>query len=753
MPRFVLEIGTEEIPPRFFPPALAQLYADGDTMFKRARLVAPDLPADRYLRVYGTPRRLVLIAEQLAAQQAASTREERGPAARVAFDADGKPTKAALGFARKHNIAADDLVPKDTDQGKYVFAIVHDPELPAKDALAPLLPELISGLSFPKSMRWGTGKLRFGRPIRWLLALVDDQVVEFQLEGLHSGRETRGHPVLADGILEIADAERYEEALRKRHVIVDPGERLNLLNDQLLDISQSLEGRVAYIDMPGSGSLLPELIAEPDRFSDALGRDLALQTTFLVEYPTAACGSFDPSFARLPREVLVEEMEHVQSYFPLENAQGDLLPKFIAVRDGGSEHLDGVLKGWQSVLRAKLIDADFFYREDLKRPLADRVEDLRGVVFHEKLGTMHDKVARVRAVATDLAKQMGLAAQHTEWLLKAAHLCKADLTTAMVTELSDLQGEMGGVYAKENREPEEVWKAIRDHYRPRYAEDEAPGTEHDPSGTEDDPPLTTIGTFLAIADKIDTVTSYFAVGIRPSGSADPLGLRREAAGIVKCMSIGRLKDAQMDRDFLHLSLTPLAEAALRQLDRQVSLSRSKEEIIAEVIGFLRQRLETHLRDGGLRYDLAQAALAVGSDMIRDAARRAWALQNVARQQPDFLPIVIASTRVSNILKGVELNEDEKKNGPDDGLFDHPTERALWEAYLKVKPEAERQADEGEYEAFFGTVGTLRGLIDRFFDDVLVMHENPAIRRNRLALCWQLTQLFRRLADFSLIVQT
>jgi len=501
MPRFVLEIGTEEIPPRFFPPALAQLREDGATMLQRARLSFGEV------KVYGTPRRLVLIAEGLAQRQEARKREERGPAARVAFDEDGKPTKAALGFARRHGVSPDQLEVRDTDQGEYVFAVIQEPALPAKEALAPLLPGLISGLSFPKTMRWGTGKLRFARPIRWLLALVDDEVVEFEFNGLESGRLTRGHPVLADGMFEVSSAGDYESVLKDRFVLVDPDERRAQIREQVDASAQ----------------------AESARLVDG---DLVEETAFLVEWPTAECGNFDVAFLRLPRAVLIQEMQHVQSYFPLEDHAGDLLPKFIAVRDGGEQHFDTVLRGWESVLRAKLIDASYFYEQDLKTPLASRVDDLQGVVFQEKLGTMYDKANRVRKVAAVAADEAGLSEEEAKALDRAALLCKADLTTAMVAELSTLQGLIGREYALASGESKEVADAIGEHYRPRQAGDDIPHTK--------------LGRLLAVGDKIDTLAALFCIGVVPTGSADPFGLRREAYGVLNI-----LVTANHNRWFLH----------------------------------------------------------------------------------------------------------------------------------------------------------------------------------------------------------
>jgi len=693
MPRFVLEIGTEELPPRYFPPALSQLKSDGEAMLERARLSFRP-PAI----VYGTPRRLVLIAEDMAAVQAPAIREERGPAAKVAFDAEGRPTKAAAGFALRHGIAPEDLVRRQTDQGEYVFAVIQEPEAPAKDALATLLSGLITGLSFPKSMRWGAGTFRFGRPICWILALVDDEVVAFSLAELTSGRLTRGHPTLADGMFEVTSAGDYERALEERFVIVEPEKRKAEIERQLRSIAESEGARLV------DGGLLEE-------------------TTYLLEWPTAALGRFSSDYLRLPRPVLVEEMQHVQSYFPMEDKHGKLLPRFIAVRDGGEHNLETVVAGWENVLRAKLIDASYFYEQDLKKPLADRVEDLKGVVFQENLGSMYEKMERVRAIASDLADQLRLSKEQRDWLDRAAYLCKADLTTEMVTELSHLEGVMGGEYALriQPAESEEVAQAIADHYSPRFADDEMPRTP--------------VGQLLSVADKLDTIAALFAVGVVPTGSADPFGLRREATGIVTIL---------VGAD-LSVSSRRLVEVALAALEQQVELQRAESDIVGDVLAFLGQRLETSLRDEGIRYDLVAAALAVGVDDIRLSAERARDLRQVS-ESPDFLPTVIASTRVSNIVKGFAGGDVNPV------LLEHDTERALWSVHQRALPEVERAAEARDYEGLFRTLGTLRGPIDRFFDDVLVMAEDERVRNNRLALCWQINQLFRRLADFTLVVQ-
>lgn len=718
MPRFVLEIGTEELPPRFFPSALAQLKEDGERMLQRARLSHGET------KVYGTPRRLVFLAENVAATQSANTREERGPAAKVAFDAAGKPTKAAAGFASRHGLTPEQLVVRETEQGSYVFAIVQDPELPAAEALAQLLPGLVSGLSFPKTMRWGTGKLRFGRPVRWLLALLGSEVVEFEVEGLQSGRLTRGHPVLDDGMHAVAEAEGYEETLRKLFVIVDPDERQYILNDQLNTIAQGLGARVEYADVPDGGPAIAELLTDSERFADAMRRDLSLETAFLVEYPTAAYGSFDTAFLELPEAVLVEEMEHVQSYFPVREIGNvrQLVPKFVAVRDGGNQNLDGIVAGWENVLRAKLIDAKFFYEQDLKTSLADQVDKLKGVAFHEKLGTTYEKMERVRAVAAAAALQVGLSVEDADHLDRAAYLCKADLVTEVVQELTNLQGIMGRVYAEKSGENKLVWDTIWQQYYPRFAGDDIP------QGSR--------AQLLALSDKLDTISSYFAIGLTPSSSGDPFGLRREATGIVRIITEGGLS----------LSCSKLIAASVEMLRQQVEVERSTSDVVAEVLGFLRQRLEALLRDPRqrmpVRYDLVDAALTVGLDDLFLAKRRADALQSLS-ETDDFLPTVIACTRPINISKDFAGGE------VDTALFQEEAERVLWEAYQQVAA----KADSVNLLELFQLIATdLVAPINRYFDEVMVMVEDEQVRNNRLATCWYITQLCRRIGDFTKIVQ-
>jgi glycyl-tRNA synthetase beta chain len=729
MARLVLEIGTEEIPPRYFPVALPALAEQGKAMLERARL------SFREAKVYGTPRRLVFIAEDMAAVQSPKLREERGPAMKVAFDAEGKPTRAAEGFARRWGLTPGKLERRQTGQGEYVFAVIQEPELPAAQALAPLLPGLITSIPFPKTMRWGTGKLRFGRPIRWLLALVDEEVVEFELDGIRSGRLTRGHPVLAEGMYEVGEAAEYEKVLEGQKVVVDPDARREILRKTADELADAAGGIVWFWSLPGPMTLT-DLVKEPYWFEWGIQNNLILRAAFLVEWPTAGIGHFEEAYLALPEPILEAEMVHVQEYFPVRKrlvgteSKGRLLPCFVAVRDGGSDCLNEVVRGWESVLRSKLEDARYFYDRDRRVPLSDRLQGLRGVVLQEKLGSVYDKVQRVGVVARHFAGQLHLPVRDRDLLGRAALLAKADLTTELVAELPTLQGVIGRHYALLSGEPVAVADAIEEHYRPRHA--------------RDDTPWDLLSTILAISDKLDTVVACLSVGIRPTGSSDPLGLRREGIGLVRCFAEfpGLPGDPEVSRRFAEISVSGLARTALAELRRQVEVSSTEDQIVEEVAAFLAQRLETYLREKRRRYDIVRAALAVGADKVRDAADRVRALQDLCTT-PGFLPTVIATTRVINISK------DFEGGGVDPGLFQEESERALWQAYQEALGKAEG-ASLGD---LFGLIADIRGAIDRFFDEVLVMHEDERIRRNRLALCWHINHdLFRRLADFSLIVQ-
>lgn len=696
MPRLLLEIGTEEIPPAWLPPAIEQLVAAAGQRMETARIAYGSLKA------YATPRRLALIGEEVAERQTPAVREVRGPAAKAAFDAQNRPTRAAEGFARSQDVEVSALEVRETDQGQYVFAVIRDEGRDTVEVMGEILPEIIKSLSFPKSMRWGTGTLRFARPIRSLVALLGDRPIPFVLDGLRAGRRTRGHVFLSRGMVSLSSADDYESALEERFVLVDSDRRLAALREELDRISQQQGGRVV-----DDGSLTRE-------------------TTFNLEFPTALAGSFDEDFLALPREILIQAMRKVQEQFPIEDAGGRLLPKFIAVRDGDRAHLDIVREGNERVLRARLIDAQFFYERDRQTPLADRVESLREVIWQEGLGTVYDKVQRVRRLASQIAGDLNLDEQTREHIDRAALLCKADLVTSMVTEYepkmaADLQGLMGAEYARDSGEPQAVADAIAEHYRPR--------------GADDKPPATVVGRVVALADKLDTLAACFSAGRIPTGTADPLGLRRDAQGVLAIL---------IAADW-HLSLSRLVREGREALfaGRVVSLQQV-EQTEQPLLEFFGQRIAYYLDSQGVRYDLADAAAAVGFDDPVDCAARAAALQQVA-SDPAWEATVNVATRVSNILRG------QTGGQLDPDLLTEPSERALWEARQQAAPEVEQLVASGDYQGLYHRLGAMRETIDRFFDDVLVMAPDEKVRANRLALVGSVNELFLRLGDFSKVV--
>lgn len=699
MARFVLEIGAEEIPPRFLGGAVEQLKALAKERLDSARL------GFEAIETYATPRRLALVVEGLADGQESRMREEQGPPAPKAFSEDGKPNNAAIGFAGRWGVKPEDLEVRPTPRGDYVFAVFKEEGRSAIEVLSELLPALPGALYFPKTMRWlarHNNLSGFARPIRWLVALLDSQVIEFDIDGIRSGRESRGHPTLHPKPIVIDSAQNYEKALRSGKVMIHQEDRSRTLRRQLKSIARQEGARVVDTD-----SLLEE-------------------TVFSVEWPTAVCGGFDASYLRLPRPVLMEEMRKVQGFFPLEDAEGKLVARFIGVRDGGRAHIETVCAGYEGVLRAKFEDATYFYEHDRRKTLESRVEELKGVIFQADMGSLYDKTERLQSLTGYLCDVLKSDAETKAAAERAARLAKADLVTDMVVEVTSLQGIMGREYALADGEPKEVAEAIGEHYRPRFTGDSLPATE--------------VGRIVALADKLDTVVSGLAAGLSVSGSGDPYGLRREGQAIVSLLVEG---------DF-RLSLPEAIQKSLKILSGQQSIQRGQEEVDGAVQLLLRQRLERLLEDSaplgkGIRYDLVDAALAAGDEDFAETVARTQALQRLSRRA-EFLPTVIASTRPANIVKGFAGGE------PDPGLFSEPTEKALWQAVLKAKPKVEALSQAGDYPGLFKVLSGLRSIIDKFFDDVLVMDKDPQIKNNRLALVWQVDRLFRHLADFRCVVQ-
>ncbi len=686
---FVLEIGTEEIPARFLPLALEDLAAKAGDLLAEYRL------AYEGVAVYGTPRRLALSVRNLAPSQAPLVREVKGPPRKAAFDIDGKPTKAAVGFARTQGVAVDDLVTRLVGQVEYVFAVREETGRPAAEVLAELCPRLISTLSFPKSMRWGSLDFRFIRPIRWLLCLYGPEVIEFETAGVRSGRHTWGHRFLGGGRLPVPDAGSWFKLLEENYVLVDPVQRRQLIWDQVQKVAAA-EGGTVEED--------PELLAE---------------VADLLEYPTVFCGRFPESYLELPEPVLVTPMREHQRYFPVRGANGRLLPRFIGVHNGTPEHLDLVRSGNEKVLRARLADAAFFFHEDLATPLTERGTALRKVVFQEGLGTMHEKVERLVALVGYLAEKLELDPDARQQALRAAALSKNDLVTNMVYEFPELQGIIGREYALRGGEDPVVAEAIREQYLP------APG--------RDELPRTGPGLVLALADRADNLVGAFGRGIQPTGSQDPYALRRQALGI--CYLV-------LDTP-VYLDLEDLfRETHAAYGDR---LTVGVDETVTALMEFFGQRLRGLFQDRGLAYDVVEAVLAAGYTDIRDAWERGVALSGF-RVHPAFEDICTAFTRAYNLARKTK----NFRVAP--ALFTDPAEDALYRAWQVVRDRVMDEVAKRRYDQALAVLAELRAPVDRFFDAVLVMVDDPDVRANRLALLNLIVGLCSRIADFSKIVK-
>ncbi|WP_347490609.1 glycine--tRNA ligase subunit beta [Desulfoscipio sp. XC116] len=689
---FVLEIGVEELPARFLAPALAELERLAGQALQDNRL------AYREIITCGTPRRITVFVRDVSENQQSLLQEVKGPAVKVAFNAEGEPTRAALGFAKSNGVQVEELVRKSVGPVEYVFAVKQEAGRSAVNVLTELVPTLIGGLHFPKPMRWGDLDMRFARPIRWLLCLFGGEVLPFSLSGLQSDRYTYGHRFLSSGRLAVAEAGAYFELMRGTHVIVDIDERRELIRRQVNEAA-AREGGQAEIDA-----------------------DLLDEVANIVEYPTALCGSFDEDYLQMPEEVLITPMREHQRYFPVRGADGSLLSRFVAVGNSGSdqESIDIIRAGNEKVLRARLADAVFFWHEDLKTNLADRVEGLQKVVFQESLGTIYEKVQRITTLADLLAVRLGAGLQERGDTTRAAYLAKADLLTNMVYEFPELQGIMGREYALRQDEPHTVARAIYEHYLPRFA--------------GDDLPETLPGRALSIADKADTLVGCFGVGIMPTGSQDPYALRRQALGICHIILDGELV----------LSLKEIIEQAYRGYAGRVQMKLTLEQVIAELEEFFRQRLRGLFIDRGLPYDTVDAVLAAGINDPAGTWLRGRALEKF-RTDPAFEALLTAFTRAHNLAKKAAHDR------VDPALFDSAAERELYQAFQSVSASAGVKIRERAYGAALSIIAQLQKPVDRFFNDVMVMVNDERVRDNRLALLQKISAFIGGMADLSKMV--
>lgn len=701
MAELLLEIGTEELPAGVVESALAQLQSAVTQRLQEARIASGEV------ETFGTPRRLILYIRDVAPSQTDMVREVRGPAANVAFDAQGNPTPAAIGFARKQGVDVSTLEVVSTPQGEYVMAKVFERGKPTPEVASGIFPEAIRSLTFPKMMRWGSGNLRFCRPIRWILALYDGEVVPFELDGIHSGNRSRGHRFLAPEEFEVHTPAELFRQLDERYVQYDHRQRRENIREQADRLAQEVGGHILWDE-----ALLDEV-------------------THLVEYPTALLGRFDTNFLNLPEPILITAMKKHQRFFAVADAQGRLMPYFVAVRNGNDYALDIVRDGNERVLTARFDDAHFFYERDRQQTLDAFVTELQRIVFQEKLGSMADKAQRLVAMAGEMAPQAGVEASLAQ---RAATLCKADLATEVVMELPALQGIMGREYALQSGENAQVAQAIAEHYMPRFAGDALPETP--------------LGRLLAVCDRVDTLVGYVgALQIVPTGSGDPFGLRRSAQGVVQILAT----DANLPR------LWAFVESAARAYAQQeVAVTEQGLNLLAQIFA---QRIEALLEDEGIRHDVIQAVLAEERVEPRSARSNAHLLNALPAER--LTPVALAATRVRNILKAGEATKlvptatwqppASWLQQVDASLFQHDEERALYETASQHQARIAEAASRLQTEEVFSLLEAFTEPVNRFFDAVLVMAPEEALRRNRLLLLAGVDTLYRYVGDFSKLV--
>ncbi len=679
---FFLEIGTEEIPAAFLPKAMADLENLVKRELESARI------AHGQVRTLATPRRLALHVNDMAGRQPDADVTATGPARKVAFDAEGKPTRAAEGFARGQGVDVNELTVVETEKGEYVAVTKRLVGRPTAEILAEILPRVVGAIPFRKSMRWGDLDVRFARPIHWIVALFDGVVVPFTFGSINSGSMSRGHRFMANAAFPVRDFSHYLDECERHFVIPDPEKRKEIIKREVEQAARAKGGRVLEDE------------------------ELLEQVTFLVEYPSVVCGSFPTDFLQVPREVLITSMREHQRYFSVVDGEGKLLPHFITVNNTLAEDPAVVVKGNERVLRARLSDARFFFDEDRKTSLEDRVEDLKRVVYQARLGTSYEKMERFRELAGRLAER--LCPDLKEKVLRAAYLCKADLVTGMVGEFPELQGVMGREYALFAGEDAEVAKAVHEHYLPSQAGGELPSSP--------------VGAMVSIADKLDTICGCFGVGLIPTGTADPYALRRSALGIIAI-----ILESGYD-----VSLSDLIDSSLELL--RDKLSRDQAEVRSDVLEFFRGRY-VNLMAGRFPSDAVEAAVAVTFDYLNDASARIAALAEL-KGRADYEPLAVAFKRVCNIVK-------EGNDFPvEEALFEEDAERELFSAYEGVGTIARRLIAEKDYLAALVEIASLRGPVDAFFDRVMVMAEDERVRNNRLALLSGISRLFGAIADFA-----
>ncbi len=697
MNTLLVEIVTEEIPAGYIEPALEAMKTLMSQRLSQARIEHGPM------EVLGTPRRLALVVQKISERQTSVTKEVVGPPKTAAFDAEGQPTKAAEGFAKSQGVSVKGLRIKETAKGEYVCVKKRERGRSSWKLLQTIIPEVITAIPFPKSMRWADLNLVFARPIHGILALLGDRIIPFKMENIKSGRRTLGHRFMHPRPIVVSNASEYAAALRSAYVVADISERRNMVRKDIDSAARKLGG---------------EVISD-DQLLDTV--------TQLVEYSAVSAGTFDAAFLEVPREVLITAMREHQKYFAVVGTDNQLLPCFIAVNNTPAKDVDLVTSGHERVLRARLEDARFFFQADAKISLKEMVERLKGVLFQAKLGTMFEKVGRVQKLAEHLAELT--APELKVQVSRGAWLCKSDLTTHMVNEFPKLQGVMGRIYAAHAGEPEEVARAIEEHYLPAYAGGPLPETVG--------------GALVSIGDKLDTICGCFGIGLIPSGTSDPYALRRQSIGIIQIMLAQTFQ----------WSLKELIHKSVELLQDKISEDAVQTE--ERVLTFFQHRMEHLLAEDGFSKDVIAAVVSASVDNVPAVRSRTAALEAL-KTKPDFEPLAVAFKRVVNIIRqatergDIQLLPDRQQVKADSSLFAQAEEHELHQAFHKVKQDISADLKKGAFDLALLKVAGLKGPVDGFFDGVMVLTEDEQLKQNRLALLGEIAELFNIFADFSRI---
>ena len=698
MKTLLLEIGTEEIPAGYIQPALNAMAAGLLQKLEESRI------AHGNAKTFGTPRRMAVMVADVADRQQTVTEDLMGPPEKVAFDENGNPRVPAVKFAEKAGVPVEKLKIMDTDKGRYLYARLTRKGLVTKNVLKKILPEVIRSLPFPKTMRWGSSQFTFARPIQTLCALLGKEAVIFELAGIKSNRYTFGHRFLHPGKIKLASPNDYIAALAKAHVCVDIATRRQMIEAEIKKAAETINGAV----VPDEG--------------------LVDTVTQLVEFPAISVGTFDDRFLELPDEILITAMREHQKYFAVAGKDNSLVARFIVVNNTPAKDMQLVAKGHERVLRARLEDAMFFYKNDASRPLEENVEKLSGVLFQAKLGSMYDKTLRIRKngryLAEALSRDADVAARFPDLadsVDAAAKLCKADLVSQVVVEFPKLQGIMGRIYAALNGASPDVAAAIEEHYRPVYSGGRLPNS--------------LCGALLAIADKTDSICGCFSAGLIPSGASDPYALRRQGIGIVQIMAQHRLMFSL--RQVIKYAVSLYIEDDTGKID----------DVTGQVQTFIRDRMANLLAEEGYSKDVIASVIEVSANCVPELWKKVDALEKL-KKAPDFEPLAVAFKRVVNIIKKSAASETQDAASLSTVLFEHPSETALNAAADEAIQEASDCLNRQEFDQALVAIAGLRGPVDDFFDGVMVMTDNPAVRNNRLALLAKIAGLFETVADFS-----